>query len=229
MPEETNRIVADHVSTMRFAPNARAYEQLQREGLSDRSYVVGDLMVDLLLKVREELGSQARVMEQYDLRSKQYALATVHRASNTDEPGPLLAILEGLQKLGIPVVFPIHPRTAKSIERFGLRANHNVRLIPPVTFKEMVTLEQHARVILTDSGGVQKEAYVLGVPCVTLRDETEWGETLDGDWNALAGCSAERINLLAKRAIPKELPKKAFGDGHTAERIVEHLIRDTIP
>jgi UDP-N-acetylglucosamine 2-epimerase len=157
------------------------------------------------------------------LRQGGYVLATVHRAANTDDPAKLADIVDALTLLHEPVILPLHPRTQAALMGTDIEVEPPVRVIEPVGYLDMLALEQNARMVLTDSGGVQKEAYLLGVPCVTLRDETEWVETMAGGWNVLAGADGERILAAARRPRPPGTPSPVFGDGHAAERMVEAL------
>ena len=220
MPEELNRLVADHVSTWLFAPSQSAADQLAAEGITGGVHVVGDIMMDAL-----RLHSRRAVLPpSLGLTSGKYALATVHRAENTDDPGRLRGILRALGVLGLPVILPLHPRTQKMIAEFGFTTADSIRLVEPVGYLEMLALEASAAIILTDSGGVQKEAYHFGVPCLTLRDETEWTETLEFGWNRLCGADPERIAAAALQLPTQETPRPAlYGDGHAAERIVAAL------
>ncbi len=227
MPEEINRLVADHVSTYLFCPTKAAVEGLLREGISERVYLVGDLMYDAMLACLPRVeAEEGEVLRRYEVEPGGYYLATVHRQANTDDPSVLRGIFSALASLDRPVVVPLHPRTKKALATTGLAPEGNVRLVPPAGHLDMLALQRGACCILTDSGGVQREAYFLGVPCVTLREESEWPETLVGGWNVLAGHDARRIVESAKRERPATLPEAAFGDGHAATKIVETLERD---
>jgi UDP-GlcNAc3NAcA epimerase len=222
MPEETNRLVADRLSDLLFCPTETARRNLSREGLRKGVFLTGDVMYDLLLsslpKVRK-IG-----LKRWGVSRQGYFLATVHRAGNADDPGRLASLLAGFGRLPEPVVFPAHPRTRKALGRLPKsRMADHVRLIPPVGYLEMLALEAGARAVLTDSCGVQKEAYWLGVPCVTLRDETEWTETLAGGWNVLAGADPRKIERGACRLRPRGAMRKAFGDGRAAQKITEKI------
>ncbi|HEY8172218.1 MAG TPA: UDP-N-acetylglucosamine 2-epimerase (non-hydrolyzing) [Dehalococcoidia bacterium] len=223
MPEEINRVVADHVSTHLFAPTQSAADNLAREGITHGVTVTGDIMYDALLRHAPIAAERSQLLRDHVLERGGFALATVHRANNTDDPERLRAIIHALSRLGEAVVLPLHPRTRASMIAHGIKASAHVRIIDPVGYLDMLALEQAARVVLTDSGGVQKEAYLLAVPCVTLRDETEWLETLDGGWNVLAGADPERILAAARRDRPSTPPASVFGDGHAAERMVTAL------
>jgi UDP-GlcNAc3NAcA epimerase len=220
MPEEINRLVSDHVATWLFAPSQGAADQLEAEGITNGVHVVGDIMIDAL-RIHSP---RAALPLSLGVTPGKYALATVHRAENTDDPERLQAILRGLGALELPVILPLHPRTRKMLAEFGLTIASSIRLVEPVGYLEMLALEASAAMILTDSGGVQKEAYHFGVPCLTLRDETEWTETLELGWNRLCGADADRIAAAARQLPARQTPRPAlYGDGHAAERIVEAL------
>jgi UDP-N-acetylglucosamine 2-epimerase len=180
-------------------------------------------MYDSLLQQLPAEDAARDALSQQGLSPQEYLLVTVHRAANTDDPARLGAILQALAELSLPVVFPIHPRTRKAIAAAGLSLAPSIHLREPLGYHDMLTLERYARTILTDSGGVQKEAFFLGVPCVTLREETEWPETVECGWNVLAGADPERIVAAAKRPAPQGERPLLFGDGHAAEKIVRSL------
>ena len=222
MPEERNRIVADHLSDLLLAPTTAAMEHLVREGLGDRSEIVGDVMVDVFEWAQPladaHLPEMARGLSGY-------VLVTLHRAENVDDPRQLSALL-GMLELDQPVLFPVHPRTRAAMERNGLALPPNVRAIDPVGYLAMVALERCAAAIATDSGGVQKEAYLAGVPCVTLRTETEWVETVDAGWNRVVGADPEGLRSALGDAafMDRARPRPTlFGDGRAAERVVHAL------
>ncbi|HEV2908182.1 MAG TPA: UDP-N-acetylglucosamine 2-epimerase (non-hydrolyzing) [Candidatus Eremiobacteraceae bacterium] len=203
MPEEINRIVVDHIAAIHFAPNDRAVAQLAREDIRACVREVGDLMVDLALTTAASLPRTPAILERLGVTTGGYALATVHRAANTDDAGAFARIVAGLRELALPVIFPIHPRSRALANAHGVgRAGDSIVACDPVSYREMIALERHARVILTDSGGVQKEAFALGVPCVTLRTTTEWTETLEGGWNVLTGADRDAIVRAAQRPRP---------------------------
>jgi UDP-N-acetylglucosamine 2-epimerase len=223
MPEEVNRIVADHVSAYLFAPTRTAVSHLAREGITAGVTLTGDIMYDVLMANAPVAAARSTILRDLGLVAKGYALATVHRAANTDAPERLADIIDALSLLKEPVVVPLHPRTRAALMGTDIEVEPPVRLIDPVGYLDMLALQQNARAVLTDSGGVQKEAYLLGVPCVTLRDETEWTETLEGGWNVLAGADPARILAAARREPPSGAPPPVFGDGHAAERMVEAI------
>ncbi|MEX0750479.1 MAG: UDP-N-acetylglucosamine 2-epimerase (non-hydrolyzing) [Dehalococcoidia bacterium] len=223
MPEEINRLVADRISTYLFAPTQTAVDNLAREGMTEGVTLTGDIMYDALLQHAETASQKSRILSELALTPRGYVLATVHRAANTDDPAKLGEIMEALALLHEPVILPMHPRTRAALMGTDIEVEPGVRIIDPVGYLDMLELQRNARVVLTDSGGVQKEAYLLAVPCVTLREETEWIETLEGGWNVLAGAQAERILAAARRSPPQGRPPPVFGDGHAAARMVTAL------
>ncbi len=226
MPEEVNRIVADHTSDVLFCPTQTAVDHLGREGLAERAHLTGDIMYDSLLQHLPLVESRSGIVDRLGLAPGAYAVVTVHRAANTEDPAALGGVLDGLAHLDGPVVFPMHPRARLAFASADLETPPQVRVIEPVGYLEMLALERLARVVLTDSGGIQKEAYLLGVPCVTLREETEWPETLVDGWNVLAGTDAGRIAEAAVRAQPTGERPQVFGDGRAARRMVGLLSDD---
>ncbi len=225
MPEEINRVVADHLADLLFAPTDAAMAHLAREGLAARARLTGDIMYDSLLQHLPLAEERSTLIQQLGLARGEYVLATAHRAANTDDLAAFERILDALALLDEPVVFPMHPRARLALASSDLETASNVRVIEPVGYLDMLMLERNARVVITDSGGVQKEAYLLGVPAVSLREETEWEETLSSGWNVLAGTDPQRIVEAARRDRPQGEPANVFGDGHAAERMVQ-LLRD---
>jgi UDP-N-acetylglucosamine 2-epimerase len=194
MPEEINRIVADHLSNFLFCPTDTAVENLKCEGITKGVYLVGDVMFDALVHFSKISETKSKILDILNIKPKEYYLATVHRAENTDNYERLKEVLTALSQLDKPVIFPIHPRTKNKIREYNLEfLLKKVQVIDPVGYLEMVNLEKNAKAILTDSGGVQKEAFWLKVPCITLRDETEWVETIKFGWNTLAGANSKNI------------------------------------
>lgn len=225
-------MLADHASDLLFAPTESAVVNLRREGIPEaRIHLVGDVMYDAALFYGAKAEANSHILERLGIKPKEYILATVHRAENTDDPSRLRAIFGGLSEAAkeIPVVLPLHPRTRLALQNHGLlgEAKTCLRLIEPVGYLDMVMLEQNARLIATDSGGVQKEAFFYRVPCVTLRDETEWVELLDLGWNLLvppisaagvsAGISAGLNSFQGAEGSP-------YGNGQAAERIITHML-----
>jgi UDP-N-acetylglucosamine 2-epimerase len=221
MPEEHNRVLTDHAADLLFCPTQTAVDQLASEGVTRGVHLTGDVMYDAVLFNGGLAERRSDVMARLRLTSRGYKLATVHRPRNTNRPEALSAILTALGKLDGAVVFPAHPRTQAALRRYGLEPPGNVRLIDAVGYLDMLVLEKHARLILTDSGGVQKEAYFFAVPCVTLRTETEWVETVAAGWNVLAGADPARIVAAAQELAPTGEPAAVFGDGRASEKVAE--------
>ncbi|HDD59672.1 MAG: UDP-N-acetylglucosamine 2-epimerase (non-hydrolyzing) [Thermoplasmata archaeon] len=226
MPEEINRVVSDHLSTILFAPTKTAVDNLKKEGIEEGVYLVGDVMVDALY-LHREVARRNGILRDLGLEEKNYLLVTVHRASNTDERERLVAIVDALIESGERVVFPVHPRTREAMKRYDLlerlEGAEEVEVIPPVGYIEFLRLIEGARKVLTDSGGVQKEAYILGVPCITLRDTTEWVETVKDGWNILVGAEKEKILKAIESFNPEGSRGEVFGDGKASERIADVL------
>lgn len=230
MPEEINRILTDRVSSLLFCPTDAAVKNLAAEGVTEGVRQVGDVMYDAALFYRDRARLQSRILSSLDLQNRGFALATCHRAENTDDANKLHQILMALADLAarLPVVVPLHPRTRRLVAEYGI-ANLLEPLIvtEPLSYLDMVALEQAAQVIVTDSGGVQKEAYFYGVPCITMREETEWVETVDSGWNQLTGASSNSITAAALEALDgKRLPMdmSAYGSGRAATDILACLV-----
>lgn len=226
MPEEINRVLTDHASSLLFAPTDVAVRNLAAEGISGAHVIqVGDVMYDAALFYGAKADRRSGILDRLSLRSNRYVLATVHRAENTDQHARLSAILEGFAKYGERVVLPMHPRAKARVEGFGLRIPANVLVIEPVGYLDMVMLEKHACLIATDSGGVQKEAFFHGVPCATLRNETEWVELVEAGWNRLVPPSdADAISSAMSAAIGSRGEKASlYGSGDAAEQIATRL------
>jgi UDP-GlcNAc3NAcA epimerase len=232
MPEEQNRILADHLSDLLLAASQTAVQNLHAEGIGaesdpkNRSVVfVGDPMRDALLaNVRVAEGRTEDMLHKHSLRSGEYYLLTLHRAENTEYPQRLGSVLHTLGSVDLPVLFPVHPRTRHAMEQAGVIVDSNVRLISPLGYLEMLVAERHARKILTDSGGVQKEAFYLDVPCITLRDRTEWPETVAAGANRLAGLDSRRILDCLHADYAPITDAYCFGDGHAGEHILAALL-----
>jgi UDP-GlcNAc3NAcA epimerase len=222
MPEERNRIEVDRLAAILFAPDEHAAETLATEGVPGRREVVGDVMLDATLQLAPLAARRSHVLDALDLEPRAYVVTTVHREANA-VPERLGRILEGLRRLDEQVVFPVHPRTRKVLEDAGFEAPPNVRLLRPLGYLDFTALASQARVIATDSGGLQKEAYWHGVPCVTLRDTTEWTETVAVNANVLVDDDPDAIAAaVASARMPDERPQ-LYGDGHASERIAEVL------
>ncbi|MEH2706409.1 UDP-GlcNAc3NAcA epimerase [Bradyrhizobium japonicum] len=224
MPEEINRIATDHVSDVLFTPNETALRQLLLEGLSESSIEnVGDVMFDACLRY----GASAEKKfdpKDYGLECSGFTLATIHRAENTDDRTRLAGIFEGLRRSGRPVLLPLHPRTRDKLTDYQLAVPSNVTILDPVGFMTMLQLERYASCIATDSGGVQKEAFFMRKPCVTMRDETEWTELVESGWNTLVGADPDRISSAIREARGPTVWPNFYGDGHASEKVVERVL-----
>jgi UDP-N-acetylglucosamine 2-epimerase len=226
MPEEINRRLTDHVSCLLFCPTPTAVRNLRAEGIRRGVHRVGDVMMDAVL---QNLGHARRLFSAAPGPAPgTYYLATVHRQENVDEPARLVALLGALERLPHPTVLAVHPRLREQIKRLGLEPGGALRLVPPQGYLEMLLLQRGARAVFTDSGGIQMESFILGTPCVTLRDTTEWVETLRGGANRLAGADPKRI-LAAARDIERRRPRPRtgtlYGRGRAAEKITEIVVR----
>lgn len=227
MPEEINRILADRVSSLLFCPTATAARNLAAEGIERGVHEVGDVMYDVALFYRDRARRHSGIMKTLGLQSGAYLLATCHRAENTDDRARLGSILSALAELAKarPVVLPLHPRTRKLANEYGLTAYlSGLLLTDPLPFLDMVALEQGAAAILTDSGGVQKEAFFYGVPCVTMRDETEWVETVELGWNTLVGADRDRVVAAASNPERGTEGAAPYGDGTASRKIVSVML-----
>jgi len=229
MPEEINRVLTDHISNILFCPSKVAVENLKREGITKNVYLVGDVMLDIALKVSKIVDIN-EVLKKYNLEYKNFILVTIHRAENTDNLENLKSIWEALVEIAqnnIKIFFPIHPRTKKALKENKLLGNNipnNLILSEPVSYKEMVALEQSAKLIITDSGGVQKEGPFFGTPCIIPRNETEWTEIIDIDFNKLVGTKKENIVKISLKIFNEEKTyapvREFYGDGKAGEKIV---------
>jgi len=236
MPEEINRVLTDHMSQRLFAPTESAVGHLLREGISpDSVRLVGDVMYDAA-EFYGDAASRSQIVAEYGLQSKGYVMATIHRAENTDDPVRMQAIVGALLRTAeqIPVALPLHPRTRATLQRLDLldQVEKSLRILPPVGYLDMIALERGARLIVTDSGGVQKEAFFQRVPCLTLRDETEWVELVECGWNRLVPPTTEGFIYdqiaasLATNDLPT-IPVGLYGGGQAAEKIVEQLLPES--
>ena len=229
MPEEINRIVTDHVSEYLFCPTMQAVENLYKETIVKNVFHVGDVMYDAILSFNDFAEKKSNILSDLNISRRQYYLSTVHRAENTDFKENLAQILFALSQIAseqCPVILPLHPRTKKLIQNYDLEKliSNSVKVIAPVGYLDMIMLEKNAKMILTDSGGMQKEAYFQKVPCVTMRNETEWTETVLAGWNCLAGSNAENIIRAANSSFQKT-EIQDYGNGNSAEKIIEILCR----
>jgi UDP-GlcNAc3NAcA epimerase len=224
MPEERNRIEVDRLAALLLCPDERAAETLAGEGVPGRREVVGDVMADATMRLAPIARERSGILERLELTPGDYLVATVHREANTAQPR-LGRIVEGLSRIEGTIVFPVHPRTRAALAREGLDLSPNVRTEAPLGYLDFAALASQARTILTDSGGLQKEAYWYGVPCVTMRPSTEWADTVQLGANVLVDDDPERIAAAAAEAqMPGDLPQ-LYGDGHASERIAEVLVR----
>jgi UDP-N-acetylglucosamine 2-epimerase (non-hydrolysing)/UDP-GlcNAc3NAcA epimerase len=227
MPEELNRVLADHASALLLCPSERSAARLREERVHGEVAVVGDVMVDIAMLLAPRARAERAPLEQAGVEPGAYALATAHRAGNVDDPSRLARLADVLTSVPWPVVLPLHPRTRTRLEAADLLARleaSDVRVIRPLGYLEFTALLLSARAVLTDSGGVQKEAYLAGVPCVTLRDTTEWTETVDAGWNVLVGLDPGKARAALARTPPAERPQ-LYGDGRAGERVVQALSR----
>jgi UDP-GlcNAc3NAcA epimerase len=226
MPEELNRVVADHASSLLLCSSERSAETLRGERVVGDVVVVGDVMVDVAQLLAPRAREHTQVLDDLGVRPGEYVVATAHRAGNVDDPARLAQLVEVLLTVSGPVVLPLHPRTRARLEGAGLyeRLSAGVVLAPPLGYLDFTALVLHARAVLTDSGGVQKEAYLAGVRCVTLRSTTEWTETVDVGWNTLVDLDPAAAVAALERPLPSERPP-LYGDGRAGERVVEALRR----
>jgi UDP-N-acetylglucosamine 2-epimerase len=224
MPEELNRIVTDHASDLLLCSTETAVRNLEREGAGRDAHLVGDVMADVLLAFRDIAERDSPILEIRGLEPGEYFLVTAHRPGNVDFPERLERLVELIEALPGPVAFPVHPRTEVRLEAAGLfdrlEAAPQVELTPPLGYIDFLKLALHARAVLTDSGGVQKEAYLLGVPCLTLRDTTEWVETVEAGWNVLVDLDRDAALAALERRPPTERPE-LYGGGHASDRVCE--------
>jgi len=225
MPEEINRILTDRCSSMLFCPTETAVKNLRREGITQGVYLTGDVMYDAALRFGKIAEKPSTILSDLGVTPKTYLLCTVHRVNNTDFYDNLKGIVQALVEAGDTVFFSVHPRTKKFLKTYGLieslKNSPNVRIMDPVSYLDMIQLEKNARKILTDSGGVQKEAYFYLVPCITLREETEWIETVKEGWNILVGTDTRKILQAIQTFLPSSNQSMLFGDGHASEKIAD--------
>jgi UDP-N-acetylglucosamine 2-epimerase (non-hydrolysing)/UDP-GlcNAc3NAcA epimerase len=227
MPEELNRVLTDHASDLLLCSTETAVANLEREGVAGEVRLVGDAMADVTLAFAPVAERRSRALEEHGLSPREYLLVTAHRAGNVDDPARLLKLVELLEALPLPALLPLHPRTRARLEAADLlerlEAAPGLRLVRPLGYLDFLTLARNARAVLTDSGGVQKEAYLLGTPCVTLRDTTEWVETLDAGWNVLVDLDAEAALSALERPAPAGERPELYGGGRAGERIADAI------
>ncbi|MBI4092660.1 MAG: UDP-N-acetylglucosamine 2-epimerase (non-hydrolyzing) [Candidatus Kerfeldbacteria bacterium] len=229
MPEENNRIVTDRVSSLLFCASPTAVKNLRAEGITNHVYLVGDNMLDILFANLDRAQMHSRILRRLKLRPKRFLLITLHRASNTDSLGNLLAIAAALERIAEPMVFPMHPRMETALKVNGLLEQlqriPSLQIVKPVGYLDMIKLMTDARLILTDSGGVQKEAFSLKVPCVTLRHTTEWVETVELGWNRLVGANTKKILQAVKTMRTPRRHRFVYGHGQASKRIARSIIK----
>jgi UDP-N-acetylglucosamine 2-epimerase len=224
MPEELNRVLTDHASDLLLCSTPTAVANLEREAAAGEVHLVGDVMADVSLAFREIAAERSHALADHGLSPRGYLLVTAHRAGNVDDPERLLALVELLEALPAPVVLPLHPRTRARLEATGLlerlEGADGLQLVPPVGYLDFLELARNARAIVTDSGGVQKEAYLLGVSCVTMRPSTEWVETVDAGWNVLVDLDRDAALAALEREPPAERPE-LYGGGRAGRRVLD--------
>ena len=226
MPEEINRVLTDHLATLLFCPTQVAVDNLAKEGITTGVNITGDIMVDAVLHNVDAARRESKIHQQFGIAPGQpYLAATIHRPGNTDSPENLAEIIEAFNVAPMPVIFPVHPRTRKMIDAYNIQPGNNLKLVNPLGYVDMLALVDGAAALITDSGGLQKEAYILKTPCITIRPETEWVETVQSEWNRL--CAAEHGAILgaieAALTLHPELHPDFYGDGRAAERMVAAL------
>jgi UDP-N-acetylglucosamine 2-epimerase len=234
MPEEQNRILTDHLSTWLFCPTDTAVKNLGREGITNGVHQVGDIMYDATLYYQNVLLNEEKQglnrLENIGLKKipQQFLLATIHRADNTDDATRLAQIVEALSEVPFEVILPLHPRTRKKLAEAGLILKHNAHVIEPIGYLEMLALEMKAKAIITDSGGVQKEACFMQKPCITLREETEWVETVEKGWNTLTGPDKNKILRAVNKLNTPNDTINLYGNGKTGVNVLEILFNESL-
>ncbi|WP_294186204.1 UDP-N-acetylglucosamine 2-epimerase (non-hydrolyzing) [uncultured Clostridium sp.] len=223
MPEEQNRVLTDHISKYLFAPTDTAIKNLKNENITENVFNTGDVMFDAIKLFKEKALETSTVLIDNNISPNEYILSTIHRAENTNDINRLKNIINALNECEKNIVLPLHPRTHKFIKDYGLTINDNIKIIAPVGYLDMINLENNSQKIVTDSGGVQKEAYFLQKPCITMRDETEWIETVENGWNTIVGSNKEKILDAIINFNPKGEQKMVFGYGNAADIISEKL------
>ncbi len=232
MPEEINRIVTDKISSILFAPTKTAVKNLKNEGITDNVYLVGDIMYDSILKYIKIAESNSNILKALNINPKEYLFLTLHRASLTDNADFLKNLIKIIGSCKNNWIFPIHPRTKKYLQNYGLWDKiisiNNLKIIDPVGYLDALMLIKNAAKVITDSGGIQKEAYLLNSPCITVRENTEWVETVKAGWNILTGYDKEKIIDAIKNFAPTSRQPNIFGDGNTAKKIIDILRKNKL-
>ena len=221
MPEEQNRILTDNISKYLLVPTTSAVKNLSAEGITSGVHNVGDVMYDATLNFTQISKEKSKIIGELKLSNEEFILATIHRAENTNDINRLRNIIEALNESAQQIILPLHPRTKKYMDDYGLVFNNNIKIIDPVGYLDMISLEMHCTKIVTDSGGVQKEAFFMNKPCITMRDETEWVETVQNGWNIVVGTDKAKILDGIVNFVPSQVQQNIFGDGHAAEKILK--------
>ena len=221
MPEEQNRILTDHISELLFTPTLTAVNNLKAENVTKGVHNVGDVMYDAVNLFKERAKEVSTITRDLDLAPESYILSTIHRAENTDSIERLTSIIKALSECGKKIILPLHPRTKKFISEYNLHVGDNIKIIDPVGYLEMLALQENSAKIVTDSGGVQKEAYFLNKPCITMRDETEWVETVNNGWNVIVGTDGDKILKSIVYFKPKMKQQNIFGNGKAGNKILD--------
>lgn len=221
MPEEQNRILTDHISDLLFTPTLTAVNNLKAENVINGVHNVGDVMYDAVNLFKERAKEVSTITNKLDLAPNSYVLSTIHRAENTNSIERLTSIIEALSESNQKIVLPLHPRTKKFIEQYNLKVGENIKIIDPIGYLDMLSLEENCTKIVTDSGGIQKEAYFLNKPCITMRDETEWVETVNNGWNLIVGSDSKKIVDALQSFNPTGTPAPAFGNGDSSSIIAD--------
>lgn len=224
MPEEINRVLADQLSQLLFCPSQTAVDNLALEGIKKGVHITGDVMMEAVKFAENKIPKNPEILPRLGIKPQEYLLATIHRAENTDDPNKLQEIFSAFESLDCAIVFPVHPRTRKLLEAMKYCPAKNINLIDPLGYFEIITLEKNAKMILTDSGGIQKEAYWLKIPCITLRDETEWIETVNNGWNVLTGSDSDKIVMAFNSFKTPDMHPPLYGDGNTSLYCIQKIL-----
>jgi UDP-N-acetylglucosamine 2-epimerase (non-hydrolysing) len=225
MPEEINRIIIDNFSDVLFSPTQRGIQNLHDNGIHNNVFLVGDVMLDSITYYRKLIEKKSKTLKELSLNKKPYLLLTLHREANTDNEGRLKNILDAVSSVLYPVIFPVHPRTKQRIQSFNLKMPENIHAISPAGYFEFLRLIFHSNKLLTDSGGAQKQAFFLSKPCITLRPNTEWVETIEHGWNILVDDNKEKIIAAVSNFDPQEVPDLSlFGKGESSRKIIDTVV-----